>query len=209
MNDDVAHTTSTQSKHPDDDITDACVVLLKWDALELSKERNFDIVTTITEWLKSHDLKVLAVHAIFRLSGEQIDQMYLNIRHKPYFASMRRSLENSPAVAMLIGGNGNVHERMKMLKGNADSEGSIRWHWSYKREFEKTPEFNDWLEKRGKFANEANWDDIQAQIYRDDRIHSSDSPEDTRNNCKALFPMQMLQDVLTSYPMLANTIGRY
>ncbi|HSW80712.1 MAG TPA: nucleoside-diphosphate kinase [Candidatus Saccharimonadales bacterium] len=198
-----------QTNHPTHDITEACVVLLKWDAIQLSKDRNFDIVTTTTEWLKSYDLKVLAVHAIFRLTGEQIDTIYVNIKDKPFYQSMRLSLENSPAVAMLIGGSDDVHGRMKMLKGNADTEGTIRWHWSFKRELEKTHEFDDWVNHRGKFADEKVWNDIQAQIYRDDRIHSSDSTEDTRNNCKALFPVEMLQDVLKKYPALANTIGHY
>ncbi len=198
---------SVQTDSPDHTITEACVVLLKWDALQFSKDRNFDIITTTTEWLKSYDLHVLLVHAIFRLTGEQIETAYANIKDKPYYEPVRKALENSPAVAMLVGGSDDVAGRMKMLKGDPDTAGTIRWHWSYKREFEKTPEFNDWVNKRGKFADESAWKDIQRQIYRDDRIHSSDSVEDTRNNCKALFPPEMLRDVLMRYPNLANVIS--
>ena len=198
-----------RSNNKDLEITEACVVLLKWDAIQLSKDRNFDIVNTTTEWLKQYDLHVLAVHVIFGLTGEQIDQVYMNVMDKPFYNSLRTALENSPAVAMLIGGSDDVHGRMKMLKGDADTEGTIRWHWSFKRELEKTSEFEDWVNRRGKFADETVWNDIQAQIYRDDRIHSSDSPEDTRNNCKALFPVEMLQDVVKRYPELAKTIGHY
>lgn len=193
-------------KQNNTDITDICVVVLKWDAFEFGKKLEVDIIGTTTEWLKSFGLHVLAVHYISSLSGEQIDQVYATHLDKPFYPSLRSTLLGTPAVAMIIGGKGGVADKVKHIKGDPDTEGSIRWQWSYKREFEKSPDFNDWLNKKGKYADPVVWQDIQYKIYRDTRIHSSATDEETRRNCKALFQQSMLQDITERYPNVVNLI---
>jgi nucleoside diphosphate kinase len=191
---------------PKSKISDACVVLLKWDALELGKRLNIDIVSTAKEWFESAGLYVLAVNYIDNLNEDQIDKLYDNIRQKPYFESMKASLLFTPAVAVLIGGNGDVANQIKKIKGDPDTVGTLRWHWSYKRQFERTSDYSDWVAHKGKYTDKDTWQEIQYKIYRDDRIHSSVNSEETRQNCKMLFSAETIAGITKIYPELEGVI---
>jgi nucleoside diphosphate kinase len=190
-------------------ITDACIILLKWDALELGRKQGFDVVHAASDWLEAEGMHVLAVWHIKALAGEQVDKIYGNIRTKPYFVAMRESLVNTPAIAIVIGGGDDVATRVRSIKGDPDTEGTLRWRWSYKRQFEKSDGYKDWLARKGKYADELQWQKVQYKIYRDDKIHSSDSRRDTLNNFETLFPDGIIKELLKCYPQLARTIRRY
>ncbi len=188
-------------------ITGACVVLLKWDALELGKQQGFDIVKATVDWLEAEQLHMLLIIRIKKLSAGQIDTLYQNVRDEWFFDSMRASLIDKPAVALLVGGQDDVINRVKALKGDPDTPGTMRWRWSYKREFERTPDYAGWLAKKGVFADKDAWQEIQYKIYRDDKIHCSDSAQDTINNCRTLFSPEEIRALLARYPKLAHVVS--
>ena len=86
-------------------------------------------------------------------------------------------------------------ERMKDVKGDPDKEGSMRWVWSFKRVFEKSAEYEDSHNRRGKYEDTVLWQQIHHKIYRDDRLHSTVNEKETIAACNVLFPRSVIQEV--------------
>jgi hypothetical protein len=187
-------------------VDNVCVVLLKWDAFEFGRLHGIDVLQVMSDWLSSRELFILAQEDIDKLSGKQIDEIYFDKHDKPYYEALRESLVGTAAIALLVGGAGDVPGRMKGVKGDPDTMGSIRWEWSFKRAFEKSDEYNDWQERSGKYVDAILWQQIHHKIYQDDRLHSTVNAGETVAACNVLFRHAIIEDALSRYPQIAKIV---
>lgn len=160
-------------------IRDFCFGIIKHDALALDGGEQL-----ILERLAGANAIICARKSTI-LPGEQLDAIYEDILHKPYYESMRASIIGKTAVCLVIGGKTGIAEVVDELKGKADWPGTIRGDLSYINQM-TDEQYQAFL--RDEYTHhELTGRPINDHIYMDDRFHSSGAGQESRRGIAAVF----------------------
>jgi nucleoside diphosphate kinase len=172
--------------------------MIRPDSLELGLDE------PIIERLEESGISV-AKRSIHVMDEADVDSLYPYLHDRSFYPSMKAGMVGRRVMSLIMVGGPGIAERLKTAKGRvSEPSGSIRADYSgghlltgalYERFLrgilseadKKTPEWRD--------------------VMRNDRVHSDESPEETANSIRVMFPGYDILEVAERFPELASFLA--